>query len=134
MEQATAMANMRQFILTGDGDERNGYIAPSSSLVIDLRATSDFNSLHIHGSINKPLDSLTPGTQSPFDQKSVLCAQAKDIECIVKDLSDGDTVPILVICYSGETSRLACSILRHRGIESYSLKGGFSASVPVEQV
>ncbi|CAI6095984.1 unnamed protein product [Clonostachys chloroleuca] len=134
LEQATAMANVRQFILTGDGDERNGYIAPSSSLVIDLRATSDFNSLHIHGSINKPLDSLTPGTQSPFDQKSVLCAQAKDIECIVKDLSDGDTVPILVICYSGETSRLACSILRHRGIESYSLKGGFSASVPVEQV
>ncbi|CAH0022481.1 unnamed protein product [Clonostachys rhizophaga] len=134
LEQATAMANVRQFTLTRDGDERNGYIAPSSSLVVDLRAASDFSNLHIYGSMSKPLDSLASDTESPFNQKSILCAQAKDIESIVEDLSDGNSVPILVVCYSRETSRLACSILRHRGIESYSLKGGFSASVPHENV
>jgi cysteine synthase A len=124
LEQAMSMANVRQFTLTGDSDGRNDYIAPSNSLLVDLRTASDFISLHIYGSINKPLDSLASDTESPFDQKSILCAQAKDIESIVMGLSDGNTVPILVVCYSGETSRLACSILRHHGIESYSLKGG----------
>ncbi|VUC23400.1 unnamed protein product [Clonostachys rosea] len=131
LEQAVAIANLRQSILTRDGD---GYIAQDTCLVVDLRAASDFNSLHISGSINRPLDSLESDTDSPFNQKSVLCAQAREIECIAKDLSTGNRVPILVVCYHGETSRLACSILRHRGMEAYSLKGGFGAPTQVKQV
>ena len=36
-------------------------------------------------------------------------------------------LPVLVVCYDGDASRLATSSLRHRGVEASSVKGGFEA-------
>jgi len=35
--------------------------------------------------------------------------------------------PKVVICYDGETSRLATAVMRARGIEAFSIRGGMPA-------
>lgn len=102
----------------------------STSLkILDLRRREDFACSHISGSLNNGVSSLEPDTPSPFDSVPVLETQFESLVKLTSELrSSGhfckrDTV--LVLCYDGETSRLACSIMRQEGIEAFSVRGGF---------
>lgn len=56
----------------------------------------------------------------------------------MKTMFGGETLPDLlnpidgpkiVICYDGETSRLATAVMRARGMEAFSIRGGMQAVV-----
>lgn len=99
--------------------------------VLDLRQRESFACEHICGSLNVTLSSCFPETPSPFDDIATLKSQFRDLEYLATELSTRSDFniagPFLIICYSGETARLACSIFRRRNIEAYSLKGGSQA-------
>lgn len=92
--------------------------------MIDLRQPADFQSWHLPGSANYPLVSLRPHTASPFSDAGVLEAQWVELERIFHDVSGGH---VLVVCYDGDTARVATSVLRAKGLEADSVRGGHRA-------
>ena len=98
-----------------------------NNLIIDLRDASDFDKRSLLHSINKPLSSLSPTTGSPFFQSSVMRAQWLELENLFgRAASEFKEQKVTLLCYNGDTSRVATSVLRAKGIEACSLKGGMS--------
>ncbi|GMF79019.1 unnamed protein product [Aspergillus oryzae] len=98
--------------------------------VLDLRTTADFASWHLPGSVNIPLRSLDSHTVKTFSDPGVLEAQWSELEAMFKDpsvITKLDSHHVLVICYNGDTARVATSVLRAKGIEADSLRGGYQA-------
>lgn len=100
--------------------------------VIDLRSSQDFGKEHVPGAISSPLANLTAATPNPSDDVETLEQQWKDLKakCDGKELMDicnAAKDPCLVLCYNGETSRIATALLRARGVEAYSAMGGMMA-------
>jgi rhodanese-related sulfurtransferase len=102
-----------------------------STVLIDLRKPEDFISSNIPGSYNLPLQSLNSTSSSPFFDADVLERQWKEINGMLSpnticayDLAGKN---VGVICYNGDTARVATSVLRARGIAASSIKGGFQA-------
>ncbi|KAB8260356.1 tryptophan synthase beta subunit-like PLP-dependent enzyme [Aspergillus pseudonomiae] len=98
--------------------------------VLDLRTTADFASWHLPGSVNIPLQSLDSHTAKPFSDPGVLEAQWLELEAMFKDpsvITKLESHHVLVICYNGDTARVATSVLRAKGIEADSLRGGYQA-------
>lgn len=102
---------------------------PKVSL-IDLRPKAHFTIQHLPHAVNIPLASLTPTSQSPYADSGVLENQWKELENIFnKDstltkalLKQGRCV--VLVCFDGDTSRMATSVLRVKGVEAFSIKGG----------
>jgi cysteine synthase A len=101
--------------------------------IIDLRSAKDFEACHIRGSLSMPLDSLTSDLPSPFASADVMERQWKEL-CGKFSENDGgalgfatmsDWEDVLVVCYTGDTARVATSILRKKGIQAFSLESGF---------
>lgn len=98
--------------------------------VIDLRQPLDFQAFHLPGSINVPfVDEATP---SPFSNPQVLESLWTKLEQTFKapskellTLIEGKQV--LLLCYDGDSARVATSVLRAKGHDADSLKGGFKA-------
>ncbi|KAJ4013965.1 hypothetical protein NW766_006207 [Fusarium irregulare] len=98
--------------------------------IIDLRQPHDFNNFHLPGAINMPF--VSDNTPSPF-------SDAKLLESLWKSLEDSFKTPgselqtllqgrmILLTCYDGDSSRVATSVLRAKGYEADSIRGGFQA-------
>jgi cysteine synthase A len=105
-------------------------VAVPSIKVVDIRAPADFTNEALLGAQNVPFGSVKPGIASPFDDVAVLEDQWTEMKELVgieparRGLIEGG-VPILAVCYDGESSRVFTSILRARGVEAYSIKGGF---------
>ncbi|KAF6827317.1 Cysteine synthase K/M:Cysteine synthase B [Colletotrichum musicola] len=110
----------------------------SSPLVIDLRSSRDFSRSHMPGAYNLSLDDSVPGANSGVDlfadagavhaawsNLKTMFDTARATELI--DRSRKANVPVLVVCYNGEVSRLATSVLRRKGVEAFSALGGFEA-------
>lgn len=107
-----------------------------SRCVIDLRKPADFKQWHLPQVINVPLNTLEKSTSSPFSDSAVLEAQWLEIEgwfsqsgeksALLKELKENST-RVLLVCYSGNTSRVACSIFRAKGIEAWCIRGGYKA-------
>lgn len=98
--------------------------------VLDLRRAPDFHVWHLPGSINLPLGSIGAHIASPFANAAILEAQWVELEQIFNDdrlISDLRGAHILVVCYDGDTARVATSVLRARGLEADSVRGGYSA-------
>ena len=98
--------------------------------ILDLRQPLDFQDFHLPGSVNLPL--VHEVTPSPFAEPRVLDAlwrrmeetfQAPGAELL--DLVQGRRV--LVLCYDGDSARVATSVLRAKGYEADSVGGGFRA-------
>jgi len=68
------------------------------AIILDVRTAAEYNSGHINGSLNIPVDS---------------------IKNRVPDLKTR-AVPIIAVCKSGGRSSLATSILAAAGIEAYN--------------
>jgi rhodanese-related sulfurtransferase len=100
--------------------------------VIDLRTASDFDDWHLPGSVNLPLQSLDSCTMCPFSNSAVLEAQWHELEALFTDAKvvaplHEQHINVLVICYTGNTARVATSVLRAKGIEADNLRGGYKA-------
>ncbi|KAF9888878.1 hypothetical protein FE257_008248 [Aspergillus nanangensis] len=100
--------------------------------VLDLRTAVDFSTWHLPGSVNLPLQTLDSHTPKPFSDPTVLEAQWRELEALFTD--PGVVAPlhvhhphVLVICYNGDTARVATSVLRAKGVEADSLRGGYKA-------
>ncbi|KAL1626907.1 hypothetical protein SLS54_002445 [Diplodia seriata] len=105
---------------------------PATS-IIDLRQPSDFACWHLPGAVNAPQASVLRTTPSPFSDAAVLAAQWRELEAFfggdlslqsASSLRDGR---VLVVCYDGDTARVATSVLRARGVKAESVKGGMGA-------
>ena len=100
-----------------------------STTLLDLRSSEDFELAHLDFAVNVPLSGLNATTKSPFEDDEILERQWRDLRemsrregyfCCIGPLVG----PTVMLCYHGETARLACSVMRERGIETYSIKGG----------
>lgn len=77
-----------------------------------------------------PLSSVGPHTGSPFSDPAVLEAQWVELEQIFKDerlVSELGSYHVLIVCYNGDTARVATSVLRAKGIDADSVHGGHHA-------
>ncbi|KAF3052048.1 hypothetical protein E8E11_005227 [Didymella keratinophila] len=108
-------------------DSLNG----TGAVLLDLRKPNDFAASHVPGAYNLPLRSSGPSTPSPFSEASVLESQWTELEATftpdrinAHDLNGKD---VYVMCYGGDTARVATSMLRARGVSASSVKGGYSA-------
>lgn len=98
--------------------------------VIDLRNADDFNRWHLPGAINLPLNSIGPHTASPFSDPEVLEAQWVELEQIFSAerlVGELGAHHVLAVCYDGDTARVATSVLRAKGLEADSVRGGHHA-------
>lgn len=101
--------------------------------IFDLRSTTDFEACHIRGSVNMPLQTLSPDAPSPFACADVLERQWKELyakfsrkDCCALGYGAMDEwADVLMVCYTGDTARVATSILRKQNIPAFSLGGGF---------
>lgn len=101
--------------------------AKSSTLILDFRNVVDFAAGHLTSAINIPLQSLTPSSASPFFAADLLAQQWTELESIFsKEMwrSQFEGKQVWCLCYNGDTARVASSVLRARGFEACSIKGG----------
>ncbi|KAI9372742.1 tryptophan synthase beta subunit-like PLP-dependent enzyme [Aspergillus egyptiacus] len=98
--------------------------------VVDLRTATDFHSWHLPASVNIPLRSLDSHTPKPFSNPTVLESQWLELDALLKEASVLDRLRdqhVLVICYNGDTARIAASVLRAQNIQADSLRGGYQS-------
>ena len=107
----------------------------ADAVILDLRNTIDFVKWTMPGSSNLPLKSLDPDKPSPFSDPSTLKKQWRELESLFSDNSRNDGAmsatrfkdqQVLLLCYNGDTSRVGTSVLRAKGVEAVSLKGGMN--------
>jgi rhodanese-related sulfurtransferase len=103
----------------------------TSAVLLDLRKPEDFVASHIPGSYNLPLQSLNASTPNPFSDATVLEKQWRELEATftnerinAHDLAGKD---VYIVCYDGDTARVATSVLRAKSISASSVKGGIAA-------
>ncbi|KAK4124399.1 cysteine synthase [Parathielavia appendiculata] len=109
---------------------------PSAPLVLDLRSKVAFRAKHVPGSLSVPLEGLTPDLADGDlfgDPEAVFNVwnsiqvhfSAKEMVELLKDAGRGRRA-VVVVCYDGDASRLATATFRDRGIEAFSVQGGFA--------
>ncbi|KAF4462294.1 cysteine synthase A [Fusarium albosuccineum] len=104
--------------------------------VIDLRQPEDFNIFHLPGAVNLPF--VHQSTPSPFSDPKILeslwtrleetfNAPNQELQTLLHDKR------VLFTCYDGDSSRVANSVLRAKGYEADSIRGGFTALSKMRQ-
>ncbi|CAG9976012.1 unnamed protein product [Clonostachys byssicola] len=114
--------------------ERQGWeriLSPcSDTVIIDLRQAEDYERFSLPGSLNFPLvDASTP---SPFSDPKVMAWLWKEFEArlesndedICSQLRDKHS---LIMCYDGDSARVATSVLRAKGYIADNTHGGIRA-------
>jgi cysteine synthase/rhodanese-related sulfurtransferase len=105
-------------------------------IIIDLRRPQDFAEGHLPDAVNKPLNTLNRGTTTPFSDPKVLEQQWTELDNLVRegklldvsvDLAVLQASSVLVVCYDGDTSRMATSVLRAKQVDASSIRGGMKA-------
>ncbi|KAJ0159995.1 putative siderophore biosynthesis protein SbnA [Colletotrichum tanaceti] len=106
-----------------------------SLVVLDLRSAQEFSNRHVEGAHRVSLDALCPGAAAGIDLFGDADAVHRvwtNLQMLFKDgpvvgvleRAKSRGVPVLVLCYNGEVSRLATSMLRGKGVEAFSVGGG----------
>lgn len=116
-------------VKSGEGIAAENSLAPDN-VILDLRTTEAFVDHHLPGAISRPLGSLDSSTPSPFSDPIVMESQWKELESVFDPTTVGllkRTGHVWLVCYSGDTSRVATSVLRAKGVTANSLKGGMLA-------
>ncbi|KAK7554596.1 putative cysteine synthase B [Phyllosticta citricarpa] len=108
----------------------------ATTTVLDLRQPQDYSKWHLPGAINIPMQSVKAEMPSVFFDSAVLEEQWLEMEaffsaqsqaCTISGVSSLHDRPILVVCYNGDTARVASSILRAKGMLADSAAGGAGA-------
>ncbi|KAK9436078.1 tryptophan synthase beta subunit-like PLP-dependent enzyme [Metarhizium brunneum] len=115
--------------VSGDVLLENSAARPKSeTTIIDLRQAADFEEFHVPGSTNVPF--VQADQPSPFSDPSTLKGLWTRLEETFKvphqdlqSLLHGKRV--LLLCYDGDSSRVANSVLRAKGYETDNIRGGF---------
>ncbi|KAK2600295.1 hypothetical protein QQS21_004936 [Conoideocrella luteorostrata] len=115
----------------------NSPARPKSDMtIIDLRQAADFEEFHVPGSTNIPFVQEDQG--SPFSDPKVLKTLWTRLEETFKvpnqelqSLIHGKRV--LLLCYDGDSSRVANSVLRSKGYETESIRGGYKVLYKMRQ-
>jgi rhodanese-related sulfurtransferase len=99
------------------------------SIVLDLRQPADFGAWHLPDAVNVPMNSLQKGMPSPFSDSTILERQWRELEDMFQNQVGNELVElkekqVLIVCYDGDTSRVATSVARAKGIEADSVGGG----------
>lgn len=102
----------------------------STSRILDLRQHHDFAVAHIRRSLSSPLKDLTPSVTDIFGNPDVLHMLWKRLKN--KFDNDGEMLgskklPLIILCYDGDASQVATSLLRAKGFTTFSVSGGFPA-------
>ena len=123
--------------------------------IVDLRSRADFKAGHLAHARSLPLSSLNADDPSPYEDAVLLATQwtelnkrfveAERVEhtCPGNGVAELNTLDlaemlsclrasareVLVVDYTGETARLATSVLRHAGIKAFSVVGGWNALI-----
>ena len=100
--------------------------------VIDLRQAKDFDDWHLPNAVNIPLKTLDAQTPSPFQDPSVLKSQWSELEGLFQQNGNVAALAntrVMVVCYTGDTSRVATSVLRAKGVAADNARGGWKALV-----
>ncbi|GJC87789.1 putative siderophore biosynthesis protein SbnA [Colletotrichum liriopes] len=100
--------------------------------VIDLRKPEDFQMNHVPGSEN--ISVVESSDWKPFSDAQVLEKLWLKLEATFdsdteagKILEENRHKPIVVLCYDGDSARVATSVLRAKGFEADSIRGGLRA-------
>ncbi|KJZ78664.1 hypothetical protein HIM_02055 [Hirsutella minnesotensis 3608] len=121
--------------------------AKPNTQVLDFRCASDFAAFHLPNSVNIPLEALKngPSSGSPFSDPVGDCTLLEEVWTELEDLfsvkdKSGARNPsaealmailqdkrVLTLCYDGDSARVANSVLRAKGVDSQSIRGGFAA-------
>ena len=96
------------FVVSAEAVNTTRITNPTSQKLVDIRAAADFAAGHIEGAVNVPFSNL-------YDY--------------IKTLNPADYTRIVIICYSGQTSAYAVSLVRAIGgyNNAISLKWGMSS-------
>jgi rhodanese-related sulfurtransferase len=101
------------------------------NITVDLRDMTDYQSSRVINSFN--LDLKVSKDPNPFLDSATLVRQWNALMTRLDPLTSNMAANIycsakfILICYSGYTASIACSILRHRGVIAYYVVGGFEA-------
>ncbi|KHJ31434.1 putative cysteine synthase b [Erysiphe necator] len=104
-------------------------ISDTGYQILDLRTAKDFNIWHLPGAISKPLVSLTAETRNPFfdtETMEVIWSELMIMFSSHTAKNMAGSKKVALICYDGDTSRVATSILRARGVAAVNLMGGMN--------
>lgn len=125
------MFNLLQSIRSSINPSLQDILIPKSDVsIIDLRQATDFQAYQVPGSRNLPI--ALPSSPSPFADTKVMTTVWTQLEEMFSAPKNADLLPVLqdkrvvVICYDGDTSRVATSVLRAKGFAADSIRGGFS--------
>ncbi|KAM5356482.1 hypothetical protein ACJ41O_003128 [Fusarium nematophilum] len=104
--------------------------------VIDLRQPDDFDTFQLPGSVNLPF--VNQSTPSPFSDSKILESLWQRLEETFKTPSQDlksllQDKRVLFTCYDGDSARVATSVLRAKGYEADSIRGGFMALSKMRQ-
>jgi rhodanese-related sulfurtransferase len=106
-------------------------LSDTGAALLDLRKPQDFAAGHVPGALNLPLRSLSPSAPGPFSDAQVLESQWRELDgTFTLDRITAHDLPgknVFVMCYGGDTARVATSVLRARGIAASNVKGGYAA-------
>lgn len=96
-----------------------------SAVLLDVRTVGEYESGHIDGFVNIPVDELRDRIQEVkelAEDGQVQAAEVQESSC-----EDGERAgkPVYVICQSGLRSYLACRILAQNGFDCYNFSGGY---------
>lgn len=99
--------------------------------ILDLRQPADFEKGKLPGSFNIPL--TYPGSASPFFDPSTLSQLwtqlEKEFASPSGDLASLKGKDTLIVCYDGDSARVAASVMRAKGYEANSLRAGLDGLV-----
>lgn len=137
----TLARDMLLFLCKRRSGEREGwerFVSPApDTVVIDLRQRDDYDEFSLPGSISMPV--VVPDRSEPFVDASVLASLWRELETrfgpgggdkgseqldICLQLKDKNA---LLLCYNGNSARVATSVLRAKGIRADSMRGGIKA-------
>ncbi len=104
-----------------------------NAAILDLRQPADFDKGKLPGSFNVPL--THPGTTSPFFDPSTLSQLwtqlEKEFASPREELASLEGKDVLVVCYDGDSARVAASVMRAKGYEANSLRAGLDGLVTI---
>ncbi|KAI9854793.1 MAG: hypothetical protein M1813_000859 [Trichoglossum hirsutum] len=120
------------------GIDPRSLVMKGDLVLIDLRPSSDFHAGHLPGAANFPLRSLKKGLPSLHDDAELLEEQWRELNTIFSSTGcnsplaalDGFNKVTTVVCFNGDTSRVASAVLRANGVQAYSIKGGMDTVLP----